>query len=220
MELETAMRTAAAVRRFTVDPVSDEVIYRILDSARFAPSGTNRQGWHVIVVRDPKLRAELKNLYLRSWRPLYAAQLAAVHGDPDVPGQLRPGTVEGWNHYAEHLDELPVHLVVLIDRSALLTPWPAINESTFASGSSLYPFVQNLVLAIRGEGLGTSLTMILNNHEAEVRRLLDIPDGFSLAAHLGIGRPARPHPTRLHRRPVEEFTSVDRFGGPALRPPA
>lgn len=216
MELSEAMRTAATVRRFLADPVPDDVLYRVLDSARFAPSGGNRQGWHVIVVRDQALRTRLKELYLRSWRPLYDAQLAQP-GPVDAAGRRRPGTVEG-NHYAEHMDELPVHLVVAIERAALLTPFPALNESRFAGGSSVYPFVQNLVLAIRSEGLGASLTMLLLNEEAEVKEALAIPDGFALAAHLGVGWPARPHPTRLRRRPVEDFASIDRFEGPPLRP--
>jgi hypothetical protein len=72
-------------------------------------------------------------------------------------------------------------------------------------------------LAIRAEGLGTSLTMQLNNEETDVKRLLDISDGFALAAHLGVGWPAQPHPTRLQRRQVEDFTYVDRFGGEPLR---
>ncbi len=215
MELTEAMRTAASVRVFRADPVPDDVLYRVLDSARFAPSGGNRQGWHVIVVRDQALRTRLKELYLRTWRPFYQARLAQA-GHPDAARRRRPGTDEG-NHYAEHMDELPVHLVVIVERAALLTPFPALNQSSFAGGSSIYPFVQNLVLAIRSEGLGTSLTMLLNNEEAEVKQLLDIPDGFALAAHLGVGWPAQPHPTRLRRRRVDDFTSIDRFGGNPLR---
>ena len=214
MDLAETMRTAATVRRFRPDPVPDDVLHRVLDCARFAPSGGNRQGWHVIVVRDQALRTRLQELYLRSWRPMYQARLAQA-GGTDAAGRRRPGTVEG-NHYAEHMHELPVHLVVLVERAALQTPFPAINQSSFASGSSIYPFVQNLVLAIRAEGLGTSLTMLLANEEAEVTELLGVPDGFSFAAHLGVGWPARPHPSRLRRRPVEEFTSVDRYGGPPL----
>ncbi len=215
MELTETMRTARNVRRFRPGPVPDELLHRMLDSARFAPSGGNRQGWHVIVVRDQALRTQLKELYLRTWRPLYQAQLAQGQPGPDAAGRRRPGTAEA-NYYAEHMDELPVHLVVIVGRAALLTPFPALNQSTFAGGSSIYPFVQNLMLAIRSEGLGTSLTMLLNNEEAEVKQLLDIPDDFALAAHLGVGWPARPHPTRLRRRKVEDFTSVDRFGGSPL----
>jgi nitroreductase len=216
MDLTEAMRTAAAVRRYRPDPVPDDVLYRVLEAARFAPSGGNRQGWHVIVVRDQALRTRLQELYLRSWRPLHQQQLARLDSAADAAGRRRPGTVEG-NYYAEHMDELPVHLVVVVDLAALETPFPALAESRFASGSSIYPFVQNLVLALRGEGLGTSLTMLLNNEEAEVSRLLAIPDGFALAAHLGVGWPAVPHPRNLRRRPVEDFATIDRFDGAPFR---
>jgi nitroreductase len=216
MDLTQAMRTAAAVRRFRPDPVPDGVLYRVLDCARFAPSWGNRQGWRVIMVRDQATRTQLKTLYLRTWQPLYQAQLAQSHRASNAPDRRGRGAAER-NYYAEHLDELPVHLVVTVEREALLTPLPALNQSTFASGSSIYPFVQNLVLAIRAEGLGTSLTMQLNNEEAEVKRLLDIPDAFALAAHLGVGWPVQPRPTRLQRRPVEDFTSVDGFGGNPFR---
>lgn len=210
MELADAMRTTGAVRRFRSAVVPDDALYRALDAARFAPSGGNRQGWHVIVVRDQELRARLKELYLRSWRPLFQAAQQA-RGEPDASGRRRPGTVAG-NDYAEHLDELPVHLVVLVELAALETPFPAIRESSFAAGSSIYPFVQNLVLALRAEGLGSALTMMLNNAEDDVRALMSIPAGYSLAAHLGVGVPVR-WPTGLRRRPVEDFTTVDRFDG-------
>ena len=215
MDLAEAMRTAATTRRFGPDPVPDHVLYRLLDAARFAPSGGNRQGWRVIVVRDQALRMRLKELYLRTWRPFYQDRIAHAGPRPTSAGERRPGTDEG-NEYAEHMEELPVHLVVIVEQAALLTPFPALNQSTFAGGSSIYPFVQNILLAIRAEGLGAALTMLLNNEEAEVKRLLNIPDGFALAAHIGLGWPAQPHPTRLRRRAVEDFASVDRFGGEPL----
>src|SRR4030081_3623813 len=215
MDLTQAMRTAAAGRRVLPDDVSDGVLYRVLDSARFAPSWGNQQGWRVIVVRDQALRTQLKALYLHTWRPLYQAQPQS-RPVAESAGRQPSAAVER-NYYAEHLDELPVHLVVTVERESLRTPLPALSEATFAGGSSIYPFVQNLVLAIRAEGLGTSLSMQLNNEETEVKRLLEIPDAFALAAHLGVGWPARPHPTRLQRRQVEEFTTTDRFGGAPLR---
>lgn len=207
MELYEAMRTAAAVRRFQETPVPDAVIHRVLDAARFAASGGNRQPWHVIVVRDQALRTGLQELYLRSWRR-FSAQMTAAGGRSAV-------ATEG-DYYAEHLDRLPVHLVVLVSEPALATPFPAIQQSRFATGSSVYTFVQNVVLGLRAEGLGTSLTMMLNNDEADVKRLLHAPDGLALAAHLGVGWPATPHPRRLRRRRVEDFTSIDRFDGPPL----
>src|SRR2546428_9280418 len=155
MDLAQAMRTAAAVRRFRPDPVPDDALYRVLDSARFAPSWGNRQGWRVIVVRDQATRTQLRRLYQRTWQPLYEAQLAQGHSASNAPGRPSHGAMER-NYYAEHLDELPVHLVVTVERAALLTPLPALNQSTFASGSLVFPFLQNPVVAIPGKGLGPS----------------------------------------------------------------
>ena len=219
MELSEAMRTAASVRRFRLDPVPDDVLYRALDSARFAPSGGNQQGWHVVVVRDASIREQLQELYLRSWRPLREMQATQARST-DAAGRRRPGTDEG-DHYAMHLHELPTHLVVLVRRASLMTPFQVLNESPIWAGSSIYPFVQNLLLAIRDEGLGTSLTMLFANEEAEVLRLVAAPDGYAFVAHLGVGWPERPHPTRLRRRAVEEFATLNRFdGAPLLAGPA
>src|SRR5215470_7862592 len=106
MELTEVMRTTGSTRRFRRDPVPDDTLHRVLDSARFAPSGGNRQGWRVIVVRDPELRAALRDLYLRSWQ-LYHLPVFRRALDPDTNLSV---------YYAAHLDEVPVHLVVLVDR--------------------------------------------------------------------------------------------------------
>ena len=210
MEIFDVMRTAGATREFRPDRVADNVLYRVLDNARFAPSGDNRQGWRVIVVRDPVLRRGLRDLYLRSWRQNMQPLFAHL---PDAGA--RPE-----DRYAEHLDELPVQLVVLVERAALVTTVAALDNSGFVPGASIYPFVQNIVLGLRAEGLGTTLTAGLTPVEAEARQLLHIPDEFSIAAHLGVGWPARPLPRRLRRKAVEEFASLDRFGGEPIRPSA
>jgi nitroreductase len=206
MELTDVLRGAASVRRFRPDPVPDEILYRVLDTARFAPSGGNRQGWHVVVVRDPELRRRLRDLYLRSWEEHHQPVFRRMGRGPSPA-----------DAYAEHLDEVPVHLVVLVRRAALLTTIPPLDASRVVAGASIYPFVHNIALALRGEGLGTTLSTVLVPVEAEVAELLRIPDAFALAAHLGVGWPAAPHPTRLRRRSVEEFATVDGFDGSPLR---
>lgn len=201
------MRTTGSTRRFRPEPVPDEVLYRVLDNARFAPSGGNRQGWRVIVIRDPELRTALRAMYLRSWQvyhlPVFNRTLDVVANPSD--------------HLAQHLDEVPVHVLVLVDRRALVTTIEALDRSNFVGGASVYPFVQNIVLGLRAEGLGTTLSTVLISVEAEVKRLLDIPDQYAVAAFLGVGWPERPFPTRLKRRPVEDFATVDGFGGDPLR---
>ncbi len=206
MELTQVMRTAGSTRRFTSDPVPDDVVYRVLDNARFAPSGNNRQGWRVIVVRDSAVRVQLRDLYRKSWYT-YHAPLFTPPGQPPTP-----------DHYADHLDEVPVHLVVLVKQAALTTTIQALDASHHIGGASVYPFVQNLVLGLRAAGLGTTLSTVLVPVEAEVKQLLRIPDGVALAAHLGVGWPAGPLPTRLTRRPVADFTTVDSFDGEAFQP--
>lgn len=207
MELTEVMRATGSTRQFQPEPVPDDVIYRVLDNARFAPSGGNRQGWHVIVIRDHGLRTALRDMYLRSWKlyhlPLFKRTLDAAANPSD--------------HYAQHLDEVPVHVLVLVDRRALVTTNKALDSSNFVGGAGVYPFVHNIALGLRAEGLGTTLSTVLIPVEAEVKQLLDIPDDYAIAAFLGIGWPARPFPTRLRRRPVEDFATVDRFGGEPFR---
>lgn len=203
MDLNDVMRTAGATREFRSEPVPDQTLYRVLDNARFAPSGGNRQGWRVIVVRDPVLRTQLKDLYLRSWRQNMQPLFAHLPDNGSRPA----------DRYAEHLDELPIQLVVLVERAALVTTVAALDNSGFVPGASIYPFVQNIVLGLRAEGLGTTLTAGLTPVEAEARELLRVPTGFAIAAHLGVGWPARHLPTRLKRRPVDEFATLDHFDG-------
>lgn len=206
MDLTDVMRSAGATREFRSDAVPGEALYRVLDNARFAPSGGNRQGWRVIIVRDPGLRSALRDLYLRSWRQNMQPLFTHLPDNGSRPA----------DRYAEHLDQLPVQLVVLVERAARVTTVAALDNSGFVPGASIYPFVQNIVLGLRAEGLGTTLTAGLTPVEAEAKKLLEIPDGFSIAAHLGIGWPAGHLPTRLKRRPVENFATLDRFGGESL----
>jgi nitroreductase len=205
MELTDAMRTAGSTRRHRTDPVPDQIIYRILDNARFAASGGNRQPWRVIVVKDAALRSALGEIYRRSWYEFHAPLFTAP-GQPPQP-----------DYYADHVHLVPVQLVVLVSVADITTTNQAIDTSRVAGGAAIYPFVQNLILGIRAEGLGTTLTTVLVPVEDEVKQLLRIPGGYHVAAHLGVGWPERPLPTRLSRRPVEDFATVDYFGGTALR---
>lgn len=195
------MRTAGSTRSFRPDPVPADLVYRVLDNARFAPSGGNRQGWHVIVVTDPAQRTRLRDLYAKSWYQ-YHAPLFQPPGEQPAP-----------NPYADHLDQVPVHLVITVAQAAITTTIEALDGSRIVGGAGIYPFVQNVVLGLRAEGLGTTLTTVLIPVEAGSKELLRIPDGHLIAAHLGVGWPVGPLPTRLSRRPVTDFATVDTFDG-------
>jgi nitroreductase len=215
MDLFEAMRCAPTTRRFKADEVPMQALTRALDSARFAPSGGNRQGWRVVVVQDGERRRALRDLYLPGWRA-YMQQTggAQVLADPDAFDPAVVRGVQGADEYAERLDEVPVHLVVGVRLPDLAVTDAELPRQSIVGGASVYPFVQNLLLALRAEGLGAAMTTLLVPAEAEVKRLLEIPDEVALAAHIGVGYRAQAWPRRLARKPVEEFAFSERYGAP------
>ncbi|MGH8884152.1 MAG: nitroreductase family protein [Egibacteraceae bacterium] len=221
MELYEVMRTTPATRAFTDEPVDDEVLYRILDHARFAPSGGNRQGWRVVVVKDPETRRRIRDLYVLGWREYMAHVEAGLtpfaptdHGRWPGPAVdlERARQVPRPNPFADHLDKAPAVLVLVAQLGALACLDNGLDRQSIVGGASIYPFAHNLLLAARNEGLGGVMTSVLARQEPAVRELLSIPQGFALAGLLTLGHPERAV-TRLSRRPVEEFAFVDRFGG-------
>ncbi|HLL91659.1 MAG TPA: nitroreductase family protein [Solirubrobacteraceae bacterium] len=215
MDLYDAMRCAPTTRRFKADPVSTEVLVRALDNARFAPSGGNRQGWRVIVVRDAQSRAALRDLYLPRWRAYIGhADVARAAADLASSDPARARMLERANEYAEHLHEVPVHLVVGVRLGDLAVTDAQLPRQSIVGGASIYPFVQNLLLGLRAEGLGAAMTTLLVPAEAEVKELLAIPEEIAVAAHIGVGRRADPWPRALARKDVFEFAFSERYGEP------
>ncbi len=227
MDLVEGLRTTGAVREFLAEPVADEVVARVLDTARFAPSGGNRQAWRVVVVRDPAVRRGLRDCYLPGWYEYLAmggaglvpwapvtdraAEAEALRGAAD----LAAAAAAGPGGFAEHLDEVPVLLVLLADLSALAAVDRDLDRYTLVGGASVYPFAWSILLAAHAEGLGGVMTTMATRHEDDVRRLLSVPDHVAVAAVVALGRPVQ-RPTKLRRRAVEEFASVDRYDGPAF----
>ncbi len=201
---------------FTDEPVDVEALRRVFENARFAPSGGNRQGWRVVVVRDAERRRAIRDLYVPRWDAYQEANGRAelLCNPPDGIDPARLRMAQRADHYARHLQEVPVHLLVAVQLADLLVTDAELPRQSVVGGASVYPFVQNVLLGLRAEGLGAALTTLLVPAEEEVKRLLEIPDGFALAAHIGVGRRADPWPKRLSRRPVEEFAFAERFGEP------
>ena len=217
MELYDAMRCAPTSRRFKPDPVARELLVRALENARFAPSGGNRQGWRVVLVEEPERRRALRDLYLPAWRA-YTEQTGAAQmlARPEDFDERRVRMVKRADEYAETLDRVPVHLVIGVRLDDLAVTDADLPRQSIVGGASIYPFVQNLLLALRGEGLAAAMTTLLVPAEAEVKRLLGIPDDVALAAHIGVGHRADPWPSKLARKPVEEFAFSERFGDPLV----
>jgi nitroreductase len=225
VELIEALRSTGAVREYVAAPLTDDVVERILDTARFAPSGGNRQGWRVIVVKDPDIRRRLRDIYLDNWYEYLAqfasgltpwapvtdrdAEAAAVQEHAD---EMRANAAAGPGGFAEHFDEVPVLLVVLADQRHLAAVDRDLDRYTMAGGASIYPFVWSILLAAHEEGVGGVMTTMVIRSEPEVKALLGVPDELAVVAAVALGRAAK-FPRKLTRSPVSAFTSVDRYGG-------
>jgi nitroreductase len=214
-DLYELMRCAPSTRNFTTEPVPRERLERVLENARFAPSGGNRQGWRVIVVTEQATRRRLRELYEPHWeayteRMGARAALAAGEAGGLTPGRLR--MLRAADDFAHRFDEAPVHLVVCVELAALAITDAGLDRPSIVGGASIYPFVQNVLLGLRAEGLGAAFTTLLVPAESEVRELLALPDGVLLAGHITVGFRADPWPARLSRNPVSEFAFAERFG--------
>ena len=214
MDIYDVMRTTGAARVFTGEPLPDDVLTRILDNARFSPSGGNRQGNRVIVIRDAQTKEALADLtetgsrrYIAQqrngespWNPLHpmgvsAEDLAAVK----VPR-------------ATQLIDADVVLVVCVDLGVVAAFDQDLDRIGLVAGASVYPFVWNILLAARNEGFGGVLTTMVVPEEPAVRDLLGIPEDFAVAAVLPLGKPVKQF-TKLTRKPVDEIACRERFDG-------
>ncbi len=230
MELIDALRSTGAVRQFESTPVPDDVVYRLLDTARFAPNGGNRQAWRVIVVKDPATRRQLRHAYLPGWYEYLAQSAAGL--TPWAPvtdrererrslaeaARIAATAAENPGGFAENLDAVPVMLVLLADLTRLAAVDRDADHYTMVGGASIYPFAWSILLAARGEGLAGVMTTMIIREEGSVKDLLGVPDTMSVAALLALGPPVH-QPTRLRRELVESFATVDRFDGPPMRLP-
>lgn len=215
MDLVEAMRHMPGCRDYDTEPVSDEVLYRVLDNARFAPSGGNRQGWKVIVIRDEAMRVALRDQYRNTWD----RYVAEMYGPTDThPEQVRVALGDA-ARMADDLHLIPVHLAIWVDMAAIAVTDRDAPRPSVVAGGSIFPFIQNVQLAARNEGLGTRITTLLSYDEEPMREMLNVPQGFALAAVLLVGWP-RHLPSKLRRKPVEKFATCDSFDGPALHPPS
>jgi nitroreductase len=221
MELTEALRSTGAVRDFTDEPVDDTVLARVLDTARFAPSGGNAQAWRVVVVKDAERRRRLRDLYLAGSRDYMALAVAGLRpwaptNDRDAEARaLAAADSTAPGGFAERFDEAPVLLALFADLSRLAAIDRDANRYTFAGGASVYPFAWSILLAARDEGLGGVITTIAIREEPQVKALLGASDPLALAAVITLGYPVR-EPRRLSRAPVTSFATVDTVDGPAF----
>ena len=214
MELYEAMATTRAVRRLRPDPIPDEVLRRVLTAATHAPSGGNRQSWRMLVVQDAAIKRRLQALWRDPWDAYAAQGRAALQALPDAKRDKGLRSLAAGDHLAAHLHEVPAIVVLCFDPRGLAITDARLSRPSVVGGASLYPAVQNLLLACRAEGLGCVLTTLLCAQEQAVRPLLDLPDDWYLGAFIPIGYPVGRGHGPVSRRPVEVMTFLDRWGQP------
>jgi nitroreductase len=200
ISLFEAIHTQRAIRRFSSEPVADGLIDRMIEAAIRAPSGTNRQPWAFLVIRGPETKRQIAGYYHRAWD--------AAFGDRKPGDGISSQVYHSARHLAENMADVPVLIVVCTVYGEGERPAPSITQ-----GSSIYPAVQNLMLAARALGLGTALTSMHRRYEAEIKSLLGIPDHVDTAALIPVGYPGHgDHFGGSVRRPAAEVTFYESWG--------
>jgi len=212
--LYEAMRTLRAVRRLRTDPIPDDVLHRVLEAATWAPTGGNRQPWRIIVVKDQQRKEQLGRLYIKIW-DIFAEQYSTgFAGLADDIREKYERMIRAGDHLATHFHEAPAILVFCFNPKEMAITDEKLDRISVVGGGSVYPSVENLLLACRAEGLGCTLTTLLCTYEPEVREVLNIPEPWGTAAAIPIGYPALRGHGPISRRPVEELTFADSWGEP------
>lgn len=212
VELEDALLTTRAMRRFTDEPVSEEDIRFCLRAAVQGPSGGNIQPYQFLVVTEPDIRAELGRIYLKAWNRYEPAVAAITPPAKDAKAAERHArNVKASDELAHNLGSVPVHVLVLMPKISMVVTDDEGDMDVGPTYASVYPAVQNLILAARARGLGTVLTTVYKVYEDEVRAACGIPDRYEVAALLPLGHPKGSWGV-APRRPAESLTSWNRFG--------
>jgi len=220
MELYDVMRTAFSAREYSDEPVSDELLYNILENARFASSGGNRQGWKVIVIREKESKEKIADLAIPCAKK-YAAQRIAGENPlntidhTSVDDQTIENTPPSPKLRMTYVDA-PVVLVVCVDLKVVASMDSGLGRVGVVSGASIYPFVWNILLSARNEGFGGRITTIPIAQEPKLQDYFRIPDHFAICAVMTLGKPVK-QLTKLSRKPVSEFTTCEFFDGEQFR---
>ncbi len=219
MELNEVMRTTFAARDYTGDELSDEVLYDILDNARFAPSGGNRQGNKVIIIRDQDTRDKISALGETAAKR-YAAQVKAGENPWNTVVPTAVTAEEMANTPAPEMLTQPyrnasVVLVFVVDLEVVASMDQNLDRIGVISGGSIYPFVWNTLLAARQAGFGGTITTLPAAEEPKLQALLNIPSHFAFAAAVPLGKPVK-QLTKLRRNAVEEIAVRESFDGVAF----
>ncbi len=212
VNLYDAMSTLRAVRRLKPDPIPADALERVLQAACWAPTGGNQQPWRVIVVTDPERKAALQAIYAPEWATYVANFRERIKGQPDEDKWLRTG--KAGDYLADHLHEAPALLVFCADPRRMAITDAGLDRVSMVGGGSVYPAVQNAMLACVAEGLGCALTTLHCLREPDVKAVLEIPDEWATVALLPIGYAVGRGHGPITRKPPAEMAFTNTFGAP------
>jgi nitroreductase len=203
LDIFEVMHTARAMRWLRPDPVPPELIRRILEAAVAAPNGGNRQTWGFIVVTNPAIKADVQQYYAKAF-DVVSQMYTSSPPPPGMTDAQYARQHKGVQHLTEHFDEAPVWIVACIDHG---------GHPNASTGASVYPAVQNILLAARALGLGATLTTRHTMYAAEVDAIFGLPENVTALAIAPIGYPDRGF-SRVRRGPIEDVVYQDRWGQP------
>ncbi len=178
-DLFEIMRTTRSMRRLKPDPVPTELIGKVLEAGTMAANGGNMQNWRFLVIRDPAIKAAAGAYYRRAWHEVVGPRYRSGGPAPGTTPERFARMLDAAEYLADHFHEAPVWIV----------PCAAGATPTRTTGSSIYPAVQNMLLAARALGLGATLTTLYLNFEKEAEAAMGLPEGVHSYAILPIGYP-------------------------------
>jgi nitroreductase len=206
-----ALHSTPARRYLSDQPIPDDVLWALLDAAVRGPSGGNSQAWGWVVVRDPEIKRQIAEYYKEGWDRSYGVHRERILSDDSESSALSKRSFLAGDHLANHLAEAPVWIFPVLRHAAEATS-PRV-------GSSIYGAVQQLMLAARAYGIGSTLTTLYSKHEDDVRKLLGLPDDAMTMALIPLGYPSKGRWAQPKRKPVEQVVHFDKWGSQRERTP-
>ena len=211
MEIYDAMSTLRAVRRLRPDPIAGDVLERILTAATWAPTGGNMQPWRIVVVTDAEKQQRLEDLYRPHWESYLPGYEKKIAGAPDSVRKPAKRAMEAGTYLATHMHEVPLIAVFCYNPGIMTITDSDLDRPSVVGGGSVYPAVQNFLLACRNEGLGCVLTTLLCYEEAEVKPMLGLPGDWYTCAHVPGGYPVKGGHGPISRNSLEKMVSYNKW---------
>ena len=212
MSLFSAMSNLRAVRRLRPDPIADDVLHSILQAAAWAPSGGNVQPWRIVAVRDSAKRHSIGQLYQPQWAKYGAAARQNLDQLEGEARTKRERMLRACDHLGEHMGEAPVILVFCFNPTHMAITDADLGRPSVVGGGSVYPALQNAMLACVAHGVGCTLTTLLCFDEQQMKVLLEIPDDWYTCAVMPIGYPVLKGHGPISRRAVNKLVYDNTFG--------